>query len=124
MKLFFGHCLKWFEAIDSGVVNQNIDLAECFLCRGEEPLHFRLLCDTRLHRNCFAAAFCNFINHTIGIFFGRRIIDDDSRTFGCELFCNPSPIPFDAPVTIATFPANFWLFIVVPSTQFLLLEIR
>ena len=74
--------------VNSGVVNQDIDLAEGFFRCGKKPFDFRLLGDIRLYRNRFAAALCDFINDTIGIFFGGRIIDDDSRAFSRELFRN------------------------------------
>ena len=88
VELFLGDLFKWRPVVNSGVVDQDIDLAEGFLCCGKESFDFRLLGDVRLYGDRFAAALCDFVNDAIGAFFGGSVIDYDGCAFSRELFCD------------------------------------
>ena len=89
VELLLGDFFEWHEFVNAGVVDHDVDLAECFLRFSEQSLDVCLLRDAALDRDSFSAALTNFIYHAICVLLGRRIIDDHSRTLGCEFFCNP-----------------------------------
>ena len=68
VELFLGDLFKWRPVVNSGVVDQDIDLAEGLLLR-KKSFDFRLLGDVRLYGDRFAAALCDFVNDAIGAFF-------------------------------------------------------
>ena len=60
MKLVLRHRFERFELVDAGVVNQNVELAECFLRLDKQALDVLLLRNIGLDGDCLAAALCNF----------------------------------------------------------------
>ena len=57
VKLLLGDLFQRREFVNSGVVDQNIDLAEGLRRSREEAFDFRLLCNVGLDRNRLSAAF-------------------------------------------------------------------
>jgi len=56
VELFLGDLFKWRPVVNSGIVDQKIDLAESLLCCGKESFDFRFLGDVRPYGDRFAAA--------------------------------------------------------------------
>ena len=65
MKLILRHRFERFELIYAGVINQNVELAECFLRLGKQALDVFFLRNIALDRDCLSAALCNFVDHAI-----------------------------------------------------------
>ena len=114
VELFLGDLFKWRPVVNSGVVDQDIDLAEGLLCCGKESFDFRLLGDVRLYGDRFAAALCDFVNDAIGAFFGGRVIDDDGCTFSRKLFCDVGADSFRRTGYDCDFSCKFSIFHCVP----------
>ena len=106
VKLGFRHFFKRFEVVNSGVVNQDVDLAECFFPSAKRR---RCLFSSRRRPERLSPfpPLANFVNYLVCTVLGRCIIDHHSRALRGEMFSIPAPIPFDAPVTTATFPLVF-----------------
>src|SRR5947208_8069044 len=65
VELFLGDLFKWRPIVNAGVVDQNVERAECLLRCGKEPFDFRLPGDVGLDGDSFAAAFCNFVHDAV-----------------------------------------------------------
>src|SRR5436190_16419006 len=80
VELLLGDFFQWHKLVNAGVINHDIDLAECFLRFSEQSLDVCLLGDVALDSDSFSAALTNFVYHAICVLLGRRIINDHSRT--------------------------------------------
>jgi len=69
VKFILRDLFKRFEVVDTGVVNQDVDLPERFLGSGKEAFNIRFLCDVALNRDRFSAAFGDFIDNFVRIVF-------------------------------------------------------
>src|SRR5882724_5968927 len=67
VKFFFRDFFKRFEVVNSGVIDQDVDLAERFLCRPKELFDFLLLRNIALDRDRFAAALCDFAHDLVRV---------------------------------------------------------
>ena len=85
MELFLRHRFEWLEFVDAGVVHQDVDLPECLLRGGEQPLDVRLLRDISLHRDCLAAALRDLVDDAIGVAFRAGVVNDHRRAFRGQL---------------------------------------
>ena len=65
VELLLRDFLQKHELVNAGVIDQDIDLSECFLCFREQFLNFCLLRDAALNRDSFSGALDNFIYHAI-----------------------------------------------------------
>ncbi len=81
VKVLFRDLLERQKIIDAGVVDQNVQPAECSLRLCEDFFHIRRLCDIALHGDRFAALGFNVRNDAIGAVLARGIVDDDRRAF-------------------------------------------
>jgi hypothetical protein len=86
VKFILRDLFKRFEVVDTGVVNQDVDLPERLLCFSEQTLDIFLLRDVALNGDRFSAALANFVNDFVSIRFRGCLINDHSRAFGGELF--------------------------------------
>src|SRR6476646_9520826 len=89
VELLLGGFFQRDELVNAGVVDYDVDLPERFLCFSEQSLDFCLFRNVALDSDGSSAALANLIYYAICVLLGRRIINDHSRTLGCELFCNP-----------------------------------
>jgi len=81
--------LQKHELVNAGVIDQDIDLSECFLCFREQFLNFCLLRYAALDSDSFSGALDNFIYHAICVLLCRDVINDYGRARLRKLFCNP-----------------------------------
>jgi hypothetical protein len=86
VKFLFRDPLEWRKFIDAGVIDQNVQPAECLLRLCENFLDIDRLCDIALHGDRFAALGLNVRNDALSAFLARGIVDDDRRTFRREAF--------------------------------------
>ena len=86
MELLLGDFFQRHEFVNSGVVDQEVDLAEGFLRFSEQPLDFWLLRNVALDSDCFSAALTDFVNHAICVLLGRSVVNNYRRAFRRELF--------------------------------------
>ena len=114
VELLLGDLFKWRPVVNSGVVDQDIDLAEGLLRCGKKSFDFRLLGDVRPHGNRFAAALCDFVNDAIGAFFRGSVIDDHGCAFSRELFCDVGADSFRRTGYDCDFSCKFSIFHCVP----------
>src|SRR4029077_2711279 len=56
VELLLGDVFEWHEFVNAGVINHDIDLAECFLRFSEQSLDVCLLGDVALDSDSFSAA--------------------------------------------------------------------
>src|ERR1043166_8414264 len=85
MELFFRHRLQWLEAINAGVVNQDVQLAERFLRRGEEVFDVGPFRDVSFDRNGLSASLRDFVHHLVRAFRGAGVVHDNVRAFRGEM---------------------------------------
>src|SRR5262245_20052095 len=85
VKMLRGHIFKWGEIVNAGVVYQDVQLVEFFVCFGKQPLDVGWIGNVGLDGHSRAAVFGDFIYNTIGCFPARRIVDNDGCAFSREV---------------------------------------
>ena len=108
IKMFFVDLLEGTEFIDPRIVNEDIQLAESFLCFVKKAADFRRYGHVGLYGDCFPPSRGDVRDDGIGACFAGCVIDDDGGTLRGKMFCDGSADAFRAPVTSATWPASFW----------------
>jgi hypothetical protein len=101
----FGDLEKITAGDDPGVVDQNVDGAIGVERRRDQVAHVELLRHVAVHEHGLAAVLGDVAGGALagGLLDVR---DHDLRPIGREAFAHASPMPFAAPVTIATFPVS------------------
>jgi hypothetical protein len=94
VEMFLRDILQWKKLVDAGVVNEDIEPAECLFRFGKEAFNFRLLSHVRADSDRLSALFCNFIYDAISSFLARRIVNDHGRALSSEMFGDCSTDPF------------------------------
>src|SRR5437763_16153278 len=97
VELFLGDLFKWRPIVNSGVVDQDIDLAEGLPRCGKKSFDFRVLGAVRPHRNRFAAPLWTFVNDAIAAFFRGSVSDEQGCTFSSERTCALRAASFPPP---------------------------
>jgi len=92
------------------LLTKDVDLAEGLFSLSKEMFDVCLSWPHCPNGNGPAAALGNLIHYSVGSFFTGSIVDNDGCAFGSELLAMSAPIPFEAPVTTATFPVQFSIF--------------
>jgi hypothetical protein len=87
MKFGFGDRFERSEFIDSRVIHQDVELAVCGVRLSEESRDVARRCDVALNRDSISVSTC------------------DSR-HSTKPIAIAAPMPFEAPVTAATFPSS------------------
>lgn len=101
------HFLKRREPIDAGIVDEHVERAEGFFCLVEQPPHLGGLRYVGLNRDGLAALAGDVGDDPICALLAGGVIDDYRGARGGEPFGDlPAPMPFEAPVTIATLPVS------------------
>ena len=79
VKEVLGHLLERRELVDAGVVDQDVEPAECLLAFGKQALDVRLLRYVTLHGDGLAPAAHDLRHHTLGALLAGRVVDDDGE---------------------------------------------
>src|SRR5207244_2671052 len=73
------------KLVDAGVVDQDIEPAECLLRLGKQTLDLCRLREIGLHGDCLAPAVRNLGNDAVGVRFARSIVDNNGRALGRQM---------------------------------------
>jgi len=115
VEVFLGDRLKRREPINTGVVHQHIQFCVKSLGLGKQALDLVGLCDVGLYGNRFAPFLLNALDDRLSAGFAAGIIDDYGSALRRQMSAIEAPIPLEAPVTTATFPASFFIAFRSPS---------
>src|SRR5437879_12834009 len=77
VEVLFGDAFERRGLVNSGVVDEDVEPAECPLRLGEETLDVCLLRDVCLHRNGLAASAYNLRDQVVGALLARGVVDDN-----------------------------------------------
>ena len=86
--MLLGDAFQRQKFVDTCVVDQNIESAECFLRLREEALDLRLFCYVGLHSNGLSTVACNLVDHAVGPLFAGGVVDDHGGALGCQMLGN------------------------------------
>jgi len=86
----------------------NAEPAECFVCFREQVLEVFRFRHIALNRDRFSTTRRDLINHIIRTLSRRRVVEQHRRDFHGKLLAMPAPMPFEPPVTTATFLSPFF----------------
>ena len=82
-------------------------MPNAFFVSAKRRLTVGRLGDVGLDGDGFAAVADDFGDDAVGAFLAGAVIDDDGGASAARCWAIRRPIPLDAPVTTATFPASF-----------------
>jgi hypothetical protein len=94
VELLLGDFFQRNELVNTGVIDQDVDLAECFLCFGEESLDVCFTGDVALDSDSFSAALTDFVDDAVGIVFCGRVVNNYRCPFLPQLFGDARADPF------------------------------
>ena len=94
MKMFFVDLLEGTEFINPCIVDEDIQLAECFLRFVKKAADFRRYGHVGLYGECFPPSRGDVRDDGIGACFAGCVIDDDGGTLRGKMFRNGSADAF------------------------------
>src|SRR4029077_7941892 len=102
VKFLLAELLEGRKREDARVVYEHIQAAEGFFRLRDEALCVGPLRHAASYGDGSPAFAGDFAHHPFRAFMIARIVHNHRRAFRAESFAMPAPIPFEAPVTIAT----------------------
>src|SRR5262249_51215507 len=102
----FGDLLDRRTFIDPGAVDADVEPPECRVGLRKEPFDIGGLRDVASNGDRSASTALDLGDHPIGTFLARRVVHNHGGAGLCQMLGDDAPIPFDAPVTMATSPSS------------------
>ena len=107
MEVLGRHVFERGELVDARIIDQDVELTECLLRLGEEPMDVGLVGDVCLHGDRPAALGGDFRDDAVGARLARAVVNDHGRTLSRQVLRDRRTDPLGGPRDDCNFCSKF-----------------